>query len=111
MSSNKIPDSYDPLVSLADNSYSGAVRVGATIPLVINTPEAIGDDRDGLLGAQGPFEQSRAGLKSAYATYHEVLEGTYQWCQKTRDYLKQYLGNRFNNSTPGCRQVFKIHSR
>ncbi len=98
MSSNKIPNSYDPLLSLSGTCYTGALRVGGSVPLVINTSGAIEDDLDALLGAQGPYEQSRAGLKSAYETYHEVLEAAYQWSRKTRDYLRQYLGYQFNNA-------------
>ncbi|MSU63314.1 MAG: fibronectin type III domain-containing protein, partial [Pedosphaera sp.] len=98
MSRNQIPDSYDLVVALTERSIVGADEFGESIPLLINTKVAIVTNRNTLTTAQTPYEDSRSALKAVYAGYHEALEECVNWCQGTRDYLKRYLGKRFNQS-------------
>jgi hypothetical protein len=98
MASNKIPGSYDILMALATQCIDGAGQVGPGIPLTTNTQQAISADRTALLNAQTIFKQQSAGLKPAYEEYHAQLEQCYGWAVKARDYLKQYLGNYFNQA-------------
>jgi hypothetical protein len=98
MATNTIPRTYDPLMSLTTQCIIGAAQVGPGIPLTTNTEAAISGDRTALLNAQSAYKQLAADLKDAYEAYHAKLDQCQLWAVKTRDYLKQYLGNSFNQA-------------
>lgn len=85
-------------MGLTTQCINGATSVGSGIPLTTNTPEAISGNRTVLLNAQSSYKLISAALKEVYEEYHGQLEGTYLWSVRTRDYLKQYLGNSFNQA-------------
>ena len=98
MAMNKIPDSYDDVMSLAVQCIAGAGTVGPGIPLVLNTQAAITTSRTDLSNGQATYKQNCAAMKGLYEEYHAQLDTVYTWCQRTRDYLKQYLGSTFNQA-------------
>ena len=98
MAMNKIPDSYDDVMSLAVQCIAGAGTVGPGIPLVLNTQAAITTSRTDLSNGQATYKQNCAAMKGLYEEYHAQLDTVYTWCQRTRDYLKQYLGSAFNQA-------------
>ncbi len=98
MPANIIPVKFDEVTGLGRKCLRGAQEIGPSIPLVLNTPELISANLSQLIATQAAYKQNFAAIRELYEEYHAVLDECYAWCKRTRDYLKQYLGDRFNQS-------------
>ncbi len=98
MATNKIEKKFDGLMSQSARCRIGADEIGAGIPLLINTGQVIGENRAELASTQAAYKQYIAALEQAFENYHEGFTECRTWCMQTRDYLKRYLGNEFNQA-------------
>lgn len=98
MAANPIEDAFDGLMLQSQRSYNGASALGATIPVVINTAALISAERTALRTAQNLYRGNRGDLDPLYATLRTAMADSRVFCTRSRDSLKKWCGNRFNNT-------------
>jgi hypothetical protein len=98
MACNTPPTSYPSLVLHLTEAEDGAVSVGASVPLVINTAIAIGEDRQHLLTAQGIYRSARAALVDLRAARRSAVLDAQEFCFKTRGVLENSLGHEWSEA-------------
>ncbi len=97
MASNKIPNSLPSLFRLSTQAFEGADNHGASVPLLINTPELIGADRLALILAQDEYQIARASLVTLSTARKDAVAATYDFCFTVRDLLTFYFGRQYSN--------------
>ena len=113
MASQRIPRSYDPLVSLAEDAADGARAHGTEIHLAQNTAATIETDLENLIGHPGtpgdPLDPPHPGAQAAYAAAKSaktaassalrVIESNARaYCSTAIDILRPQLGRNWNSA-------------
>jgi len=98
MAQNPTPSSYASLVVQFSEAFVGASNLGASIPLLINTAAVIGPERAALMTSQTEFRASRGTVVSLQAARRDAVVAAYDFCQKSRDVLYNYLGRTFTEA-------------
>lgn len=93
MACNIVPSSYPSLVLHLTEAEDGATSVGASVPVVINTAIAIGEDRAFLIAAQGQYRAARKALVPLYATRRTAIKDAQAFAFKARGVLEITLGD------------------
>ena len=92
MAKNPIPSTYAGLILLTQRCLNGAVTLGASIPLLINTSTTIKEDRDALLVAQSVYQAGCGGFPALRAALDAAHTEGYTFCGQARNVLEFYLG-------------------
>ncbi len=98
MAGNPIPRSYPSLVLHITKAENGAVAVGASVPLLINPPIPIGEDRAALITAQNEYREARSAIVPLSAARREALAAAYNFCYTARNVLEKYLGRAWSEA-------------
>ncbi len=96
MACNTIPNSYPSLIVHLGEAQTGAEELGAVIPLLINTEEAIAANRMALMSAQTAYRGARGAIAPRQVARREAVSAAYDFCLKSRDVLMNYLGREWN---------------
>lgn len=107
MASNQIPDSPEPLISLATDAEDGATAEGAGIGLVHNTAALIHQDLVALagdpaavppvVGARNAHHAAKSAKTAATAAQRSEESNCRAFCASAVGVLKNYLGNQWNS--------------
>lgn len=107
MSSNKIPRTAEPLISLATDAADGAAAVGAAIGLSQNTAPKIRADlvafvgdpaaTPAVVGARNAYSAAKSAKTAASAAARSVESGCREFCGHAVDLLKNFLGKQWNS--------------
>lgn len=107
MASNEIPDSPEPLISLATDAADGAAAEGAGIGLMHNTAAAIRLDLARLvgdpaavppvIGARNSYHLAKAAKTAGTAAQRSEQSTCRAFCASAVGLLKNYLGNQWNS--------------
>lgn len=98
MACNPIPNSYPSLVLHLTEAEDGAVSVGASVPLVINTAILIGEDRQWLLNTQAEYRAARRALVPLYAARRTAIKDAQTFCYTARGVLENSLGHEWSDA-------------
>jgi len=113
MASQKIPQTYTPLVSLAADAEDGAITYGAAVGLSLNTAAKITPDLEDLTGHAGtpgnPADPAIPGKQALYiaaksdkpakaAALRTVTSNVRGYCATAIDVLRPHLGRSWNSA-------------
>ncbi len=98
MACNNIPQSYPSLIVHMTEAEGGANTYGSTLPLLINTAIAIGEDRAMLITGQTEYRQARKALVSLFAARRTAVTEAYDFCFTARSVLEKYLGREWTEA-------------
>ena len=94
MACNTVPNSYPSLVLHLTEAEDGATSVGASVPVVINTAIAIGEDRAAL----GVYRAARKALVPLWAARRTAVKDAQAFAYKTRGVLENSLGHEWSEA-------------
>lgn len=103
---NSIPESIDPIITLGMKALAGAQAVGADVDLGQNTAakiavdlyDFIGDSATPLVpGKQARHAAQKLVVKLAYASAAKAKRAGIEFCRLSIGVLKSFLGNRWNS--------------
>ncbi len=102
---NTLPSTIDDIISLGNKALTGAVAIGAGIPLTINTTTAIAANLHDLIGdpatplvpgKQAKYTAQKTAVKDAYAGARAAKKAGRAFCMLAIDVLKPVLGGQWN---------------
>jgi hypothetical protein len=93
MASNRLPDSTDLLISLAESAAKGTARLATEIGIKQNSEAAIRADLDALLNSIAAYNTAKGSSPGETGRLNAAaLEGR-TWLLMARDNFKTFLGN------------------
>jgi hypothetical protein len=108
MASNRIPQGYDALISLAEDAADGAHNNGAAIALAQNTEAKIRADLVALAGdpaaappvpgTQGTYNAAKSAKTAASATQRTAESNARAFTAGATDVLRKFLGRQWNSA-------------
>jgi hypothetical protein len=96
MNTNRIPESYDPLMSLALKACGGTAALAASLGLTHHGPAAVRTDTDALETAQAAYLEQRTVYAAVRQHAQAEAAAGRTFCANAIDMLKSHLGRRWN---------------